>query len=369
MKKRLILFVSVALLSLAFMQNDGNSSHVEQVDGPYVSYRNGQIYITTVLNDHGKLVLRTDSMPEANRATLKLSVSTETAGETFSFPLKAAIESEKSEYKKIGKQFVISDIEANFTALRRLLMAGGVIDKEFNWTFGEGHLVLTGDFVDRGAQQTEVLWLIYSLEDKAKAAGGYVHYVLGNHEIMNLSGDLRYLNPRYAEISAAMGDSYMNLLGSNTELGRWMRSKNVVERVGEMLYVHGGISKDINDLDINAKEINELSRPYYADSSFNYKDPRTAVIYADNGPFWYRGFYGGAIQHSMGQVDTTLDKHNVKHIITGHTIIDDSITTWFKKKVINVDVPHAKGHSEALLILGKKVYRVTAEGRQLPLID
>ena len=44
---------------------------------------------------------------------------------------------------------------------------------------------------------TEVLWLIYSLEEKAKAAGGYVHYILGNHEIMNMSNDLRYVQNRY----------------------------------------------------------------------------------------------------------------------------------------------------------------------------
>jgi hypothetical protein len=89
--------------------------------------------------------------------------------------------------KKVNKLIAISDIEGNFMAFTETAAANGVIDTNFNWTFGEGHLVLTGDFFDRGTQVTEVLWLIYSLEEKAKDAGGYVHYILGNHEIMNLS--------------------------------------------------------------------------------------------------------------------------------------------------------------------------------------
>ncbi len=358
----------MAFLSLAFMQNrDSSSLHVEQHDGPYVSYRNGLIYISTVQNDHGKFSLRTDSMPEANKSGITISVPTDTPGETFSFPLKKSIEPEKSEYKKVSRQFVISDIEANFAALRKLLVAGGVIDQKFNWTFGDGHLVLTGDFVDRGDRQTEVLWLIYSLEEKARAAGGYVHYVLGNHEIMNLSGDVRYLHPKYAEVTALMGTHYMSLLDSTTELGRWLRSKNIMERVGNMLYVHGGVSADINLLELKTAEINDLSRPYYSDTTYKYADPRVGIIYYDNGPFWYRGYYGGAAKASMNQVDSTLLHHRVQHVITGHTIVSDTITTWFDGKIINVDVVHAKGNSEALLIQKGKFTRVTPEGKQIPI--
>ena len=64
--------------------------------------------------------------------------------------------------------FVVSDIEGEFKAFRQLLQGNNIIDENFNWTFGNGHLVLTGDFVDRGTLVTEVLWLIYSLEEKAK---------------------------------------------------------------------------------------------------------------------------------------------------------------------------------------------------------
>jgi hypothetical protein len=118
-------------------------------------------------------------------------------GKNIHVKLKPGLANEKAEHKKVGKMLILSDIEGNFAAFRKLLQANHVIDDNFNWTFEKNHLVLIGDFVDRGTMVTEVLWLIYSLEEKASAAGGYVHYILGNHEIMNMSNDLRYVQDRY----------------------------------------------------------------------------------------------------------------------------------------------------------------------------
>ena len=167
-------------------------------DGPYVLYRNGHVVANYVVRQEDTLAVKVDSVPESNRSTLRLKIPTDNQNNVLSFTLKDKLQNEKAEYKKVDKMFVVSDIEGSFSAFRKLLQANKIIDEAFNWTFGTGHLVLTGDFVDRGEQVTEVLWLVYHLEEKAKQAGGYVHFILGNHEIMNMSGDLRYLNQKYA---------------------------------------------------------------------------------------------------------------------------------------------------------------------------
>ncbi len=61
----------------------------------------------------------------------------------------------------------VSDIEGNYKAFRDFLIAHDVIDAHLNWQFGKGHLVLLGDFVDRGQSVTQVLWFIYKLEQDA----------------------------------------------------------------------------------------------------------------------------------------------------------------------------------------------------------
>jgi len=304
-------------------------------------------------------------MPTAQKGNINLLVNTDEPGKNFNVSLKSNLANEKAEYGSVKKMLVLSDIEGNFAALRKLLQGNHVIDENFNWVFDKGHLVLLGDFVDRGTMVTEVLWLIYSLEEKAKTAGGQVHYILGNHEIMNMSGDLNYVDPRYIEHATMMNRHYMHLFGQDTEIGRWLATKNVVERIGNIMFTHGGISSYVNYLQLPLKEINDLSRRFYTDSTYKYPDKRLEILFSDFGPFWYRGYYEGTPAATMEQIDSTLQFYNIRQIITGHTIVMN-IGTLFDGKLINTDVHHAGGHSEALLIENGKFWRVNAAGEQFP---
>mgnify|MGYP000272674478 CR=1 FL=1 len=334
-----------------------------QADGPYVSYKGDKIYVKYIVESGGVKSVQQDSMGIAEKAGIVLNVLTDEPGKTFSVKLKSELENEKTDYGGVSKRFIVSDIEGNFRAFRQLLQANKVIDSSFNWIFGNGHLVLTGDFVDRGTQQNEVLWLIYSLEDKAKAAGGYVHYVLGNHEIMNMSGDLRYLHAKYTEHANLLQENFVSLYGENAELGRWLRTKNVVEKIGDILFCHAGISGPVNSMDISTSKINKLVRPYYPDTSYKYSTPEAEILYSDWGPFWYRGYYYGT-KATSSQVDSTLSIYKVKHIATGHTVVADTISVLYNGKVINTDVHHAKGHTEAMLIEHGQYYRVNIIGEK-----
>jgi hypothetical protein len=335
-----------------------------QVDGPYVSYKGEQVFVTYIHQNGATRTIQVDSMPVTQKENISLKVATDDSAKFFTVRLQKKLQNEKSDHKKVNKQLVLSDIEGNFGALRKLLQANGVMDADFRWTFGDGHLITTGDFFDRGDQVTEVLWLIYSLEEQAKAAGGYVHFVLGNHEIMNMSNDLRYLNPKYNQTAQLMNLHYMSLYDENTELGRWLRTKNVIERVGKLLFLHAGISQAVNEMDENITRMNQLARPYYGDTVYDYKFPQSDILMGDDGPFWYRGYFSKSKPAPVDQIDQTLSKFSVKHIIVGHTVVADTISILHQGKLINVDTHHAGGHSEALLVEGDKFYRVNAMGQK-----
>jgi hypothetical protein len=363
------------LLVLFMLSNNGDTPNcgVKKItevldDGPYVFYKNDQVFAKYIVQNDSIKKVRADSITLAQKSDLSLNVNTDEAGVLFSVKLKKRLQNEKTEFKKVNKELVLSDIEGNFGAFRKLLQANGVIDENYNWIFGDGHLVLIGDFFDRGSQVTEVLWLIYSLEDKAKAVGGYVHFILGNHEIMNLSNDLRYVQQKYMDNAILLNEKYETLYDEHTELGRWLRTKNIMEKIGNVLYMHGGISAEINSMNIPVADIDELARPFYADTTYKYPDQRLDIILTDLGPFWYRGYYTGN-KATPQQIDSTLSGFGVKHIVTGHTIVADTISVWYNGKVMNTDVHHAGGKSEALLIEGKKYYRVNAEGKKTLLLE
>lgn len=365
-------FIFIPLMVYSFMFPDENcgspAPHTTRVDGPYVLYKEDKVFVNYILDNHGTRQVQSDSFTLAQRSGVNLQVATDVAGQTFSVKLKTQLENEKPDYSGVNKMYILSDIEGNFGALKKLLLAGGVIDSSLNWIFGNGHLVLTGDFVDRGSMVTEVLWLIYSLEEKAKAAGGYVHYILGNHEIMNMNGDLRYVHPKYMESAGLLNRHYTSLYGDSSELGRWLRTKNVMEKINDVLFVHGGISSLVNMLELSTTKLNKLVRPHYADSIMDFKNEQLDILYSDYGPFWYRGYYTSNISGHVNTIDSTMKLYKVKKIATGHTIVADSISILLNGKVINTDVHHAGGHSEALLMEGGKYYRVKPDGEKIPVI-
>jgi len=333
------------------------------IDGPYVLYRGDSIFVNYIQGDSVNGTVERDSMKLAGKSNITLHINTDVPGKTFDVKLKPTLTNEKAEYKKASTMLILSDIEGNFGAFRKLLQGNHVIDDNFNWTFGKGDLVLIGDFVDRGNMVTEVLWLIYSLEEKAKAAGGYVHYILGNHEIMNMSNDLRYVPDRYLRHAALMNKSYMQLFGPDAEIGRWLATKNVAERIGDMLFMHGGISQYMNMMNIPLKELNDLVRPFYTDTSYQYTDKRLDLLYSDLGPFWYRGYYTGE-KATMAQIDSTRDIYRVRYLATGHTIVSHEIRSFYDGKLFDTDVHHAAGDSEALLYEDGKFWRVNGIGQK-----
>ncbi len=343
-------------------------------DGPYIFKNEEKAFFLDNMNIRAVNTLQ---------GALSFPISLEDENKELCFSIKKEYLPEPSEFKSADKIFVLSDIEGNLQQLCKLLISNGVINKNLDWTFGNGHLVFCGDMFDRGSSVTECLWFMYTMEQKAQLSGGYVHFILGNHEIMNLNGDSRYVNQKYIKSTELLGISYKNLYGKNTEMGQWLRSKNIIEKIGEYLFVHAGISDQVNKMSLSIPQINDMARPYYdLIDQIDFKDnPDLKIIFDTKAsPFWYRLYYqnqpfkvypnGDTIyMASEAQVQNTLEKFGVKHIITGHTIVSDTVSLHYHNKVINVDTKHAEAKSEALYIIGNKHFRVDSEGKKYFLFE
>src|SRR5690606_8325150 len=205
--------------SFGFKADDFYETHLNGTDGPYIL--NDKIY---KVNDKNELSV------EVLDSTKLIKVKTEFSEMAeFSVIIKEEYPAEKDVYSMPQKLFAISDIEGNFIAFYSILLANKVIDAHGNWNFGEGHLVLNGDFFDRGSEVTQLLWFIYHLEDQAIQNGGKVHFILGNHEIMNLYGNASDNDFKYIEVARKIsGKPHWNeavsyLYSENSVLGKWLR--------------------------------------------------------------------------------------------------------------------------------------------------
>ena len=117
----------------------------------------------------------------------------------------------------------IGDVHNDFDDFVGILRHTGLIDQQNHWTGGKTTFVQVGDLLDRGPKPREVLNLMMALEKEAAQAGSRVVSLLGNHEMMNIMGDLRYVIPmNYA--SFADGNSEQRQKGAYEEYVKWRAS-------------------------------------------------------------------------------------------------------------------------------------------------
>ncbi|MCX8531726.1 metallophosphoesterase [Chryseobacterium luquanense] len=316
--------------SIKHGNTDEDNSTVNS-DGPIIIYDNAKILSYQIFP---KDTLFITSKVEINKQDTLTCYVDETK-DTFKFQLKDTLLIEPTEYSLPNKMLVISDIEGNFKGFKSILLGNKIIDNQLNWTFGNNHLVLVGDFFDRGLNITECLWLIYKLEKEAEKQGGKVHFILGNHEIMNLKGELKYVRDKYHENADTLKLDYEKWYTNNTELGRWLRTKNGVEKIGDFLFFHAGIRKDFPEK-YSLKEINDNIRKTI-DTNFEKSKKRDDIFIGNESPLWYRGI--AKEDENQKDIEKTLTKYKASKMIIGHTIFDQ-IQFLYHQKVIAIDLEH-----------------------------
>ncbi|MDJ0712557.1 MAG: metallophosphoesterase [Woeseiaceae bacterium] len=183
----------------------------------------------------------------------------------------------------VGRVVAISDVHGAYDAMVATLQNVEVLDDDLNWVGGATHLVIVGDLLDRGPRSRDAMDLMMRLEDEAESAGGRVHVLIGNHEMMNMIGDLRYVSK--AEYAAFAGDEtsrqrdrwftiwaarrggastllrerfdstfprgYFALseaFSADGKYGRWLLEKPIIAVINRTAFVHGGLPPAVIDM-------------------------------------------------------------------------------------------------------------------------
>jgi len=372
-------FVVLGVLAISFGLYHGASFRYAEnpemmnwdKDGPYVISKNDSVVTVNYIRGNQDKGFYLDKTEFTSNSEIPAYCYFPLDSTRFEFNINSKIEIPKNTYNNSAKILAISDIESGFKTFRDFLIANKVIDGKLNWTFGNGHLVLLGDFVDRDFSTTQVLWFIYKLEQDAKQKGGTVHYILGNHELKNMQGNFENTSPKYYHVSSILRTPQTDLYGSNSFLGKWMSSKNSIEKINGILFVHGGIHPDLAKYTTNLDEVNQIIRsnyykPYYPNPE---KSLEQLLISSHKGIAWYRGYFKDDLTQKV--VEQGLNKFNAESIVVGHTL-QSEVNKQYNGKVIGIDVKHPKDYSksipnqksEGLLIEGKQYYRVLHDGEK-----
>jgi hypothetical protein len=180
----------------------------------------------------------------------------------------------------------IADVHGAYEAMVETLTAVGILDENLAWAGGSTRLVIVGDLVDRGPRSRDVMDLLMRIEDEAVAAGGYVHVLYGNHESMNMIGDMRYVSKEeYAAFAAdetqeqrdrwfdpwterdggkkkdsrerydnAFPPGFFALreaFGPEGKYGKWLLDKAVIAVINGTAFVHGGLPPLVGEIGLD----------------------------------------------------------------------------------------------------------------------
>ena len=197
-------------------------------------------------------------------------------------PPPAAAQSAQVQWKGVERVVAFADVHGAYTELLTLLRETGIVDARDRWAAGSTHVVSLGDLLDRGADSRRVMDLLMRLQGEALAAGGQLHVVLGNHEAMNLLGDLRYVEAgefaSYADVEspserAELRKSWEEAQGAGSgaafdqkfppgyfghraalspkgKYGQWLLSLPVAIAVNDTLFMHAGPSNVVRGMSL-----------------------------------------------------------------------------------------------------------------------
>jgi len=319
-----------------------------------------------------------------------------------------AREVDDHEWEGVERVVALGDVHGDWAQYLRVLQVAGLVDDEWRWTGGNTHLVQSGDVPDRGPDTRRILDHLEALKKQAKKAGGRVHTLIGNHDAMNVYGDLRYVTPgeytafegdnseRYREAQwehhlkvlesrdpeafaeldleafrASWEDDYplgwvehRQAWQSDGEYGERVLDNPVVLRIDDTLFVHGGLSAKYCALsleDITDQVHDELE-------DYDYENP--GMIEDEYGPLWYRGLAVDNEAERGEMVDAILERYGASRIVVGHTPTQGVVWPRFDGKVVLNDVglaQHYGGHFGFLEIRDGQAVARYADGASLPL--
>ena len=270
-------------------------------------------------------------------------------------------------YPSAERIIAIGDLHGDLDRAQEVFQMAGITGENHHWIAGELVVVQTGDQLDRGDQEQALLEFLDRLQDEALAAGGRLHLLNGNHELMNARLDLRYVTEGgYVDFEDAVSIDGPDSLLLSYEPGERSRvaafrpggpfamllaEHATIIMIGENLFVHGGVLPW--HIDYGLEKLNREIQLWVAGEG-----PAPENIHNSKSPTWTRIYSDEPNEKSCLILEEVLTRLNAARMIVGHTVQEDGIISQCQDQVWCVDSGISKyygGPANALEIIGDEV--------------
>jgi hypothetical protein len=245
-----------------------------------------------------------------------------------------------------GRLIAIGDLHGDLAATRAALVLGGAIDTSGRWIGGDLTVVQTGDQLDRGDDERAILDLFVQLPPAAANKGGQVIALNGNHEVMNVQGDYRYVTP--GGIGAFAGVRPRSPLARSAPppfeeraaaflpggaYALELAKRDVIAVVDDSVFVHGGVLPE--HVTYGIERINGETRDWMRSGS--RQAPQSVAN--ENAAIWVRDYSVDPVSsRACAMLGEVLEALKVKRMVVGHTVQSHGITSACEDRVYRIDV-------------------------------
>ncbi len=264
----------------------------------------------------------------------------------------------------------IGDLHGDLAATRSALELAGAIDAQQRWIGGALVIVQTGDLLDRGDEDREVLDLFDRLVAEAPRTGGRVVSLLGNHETMNTQGWMDYVTEAaYESFKGLRGlDLLAAWLADFPEFQRPRRAafapggpyarrlaqRDVVTQINGTIFAHGGVSAEHQAYGLN--RLNEETRQWLLGQTPQPEHVNAAA----GGPLWsYLYSQPEVAEEACQALQLALAASGASRMVIGHTVQEGGINAACEGRVWRIDVGVSKYYRglplQVLEIVGEQV--------------
>jgi len=280
------------------------------------------------------------------------------------------------EFDDVARIVSIGDLHGDFEGYAEIMEMAGLRDRDGHWIGGKTHFVQTGDITDRGPDSRKIIQDLRKLAKRAKKAGGRVHTLIGNHEMMNMVGYISSVHtgeyeafrrsgsrdlldkyyPRYEAAARAEAEEAGEEFSQNEfrrdwyethppgfvehrlEWGRggryfkWAVKNPALIKINDTLFMHAGISSKYADLSLNTFNQKVKTQIQKGDQQ------ALNLLMSEDGQLWYRGQAENESEEEESLLAKILKNHDAERLVIAHTPTGGYILPRFDGRVVMIDV-------------------------------
>lgn len=228
---------------------------------------------------------------------------------------------------KYEKLYILGDLHGDLENTKKALKKVGLTNENNQWIKPNCKLIQMGDQVDAVCRRRESnicdniqnldVEVVYFMEEMARQAekvNSKVVSILGNHEIMNIQGDLRFVSDN--DIKRIGGrEERIKLFQPGSELCKLLSNRPLIYRYNGFIFCHGGLSMSMLERN-SIEEMNQQTKDWLLN-----KISEPIFLKSEDSPIWSRKF--AFDMGSENELDQILKKTNSNKMFVGHTVVDE----------------------------------------------